>query len=169
MCSTATVKPILFGENALSGCLLEVGINENCTRLRWVSHWWIYLRFEWFALIHCPHPPWVCKDSMKNFHLNETYVIVNSTNFQGLPCGRVVSNPSANTGETGSIPGPGRSHMLRSSQTLRPQLVSLCSAARESPHAATKTQPSQKIVHKLKKPKNSTNFQYSLELIQTSV
>uniref|UniRef100_A0AC11DEV2 Tectonic family member 2 n=1 Tax=Ovis aries TaxID=9940 RepID=A0AC11DEV2_SHEEP len=34
LCSTATVKPILFGENALSGCLLEVGINENCTRLR---------------------------------------------------------------------------------------------------------------------------------------
>ncbi|XP_040106595.1 tectonic-2 [Oryx dammah] len=34
LCSTAAVKPILFGENALSGCLLEVGINENCTKLR---------------------------------------------------------------------------------------------------------------------------------------
>ncbi|XP_070331234.1 tectonic-2 isoform X3 [Odocoileus virginianus] len=34
LCSTATLKPILFGENALSGCLLEVGINENCTQLR---------------------------------------------------------------------------------------------------------------------------------------
>ncbi|XP_061240580.1 tectonic-2 isoform X9 [Bos javanicus] len=34
LCSTATHKPILFGENVLSGCLLEVGINENCTKLR---------------------------------------------------------------------------------------------------------------------------------------
>ncbi|XP_010839583.1 PREDICTED: tectonic-2 isoform X4 [Bison bison bison] len=34
LCSTATLKPILFGENVLSGCLLEVGINENCTKLR---------------------------------------------------------------------------------------------------------------------------------------
>ncbi|XP_075852580.1 tectonic-2 isoform X2 [Microcebus murinus] len=34
LCTSATFKPILFGENALSGCLLEVGINENCTQLR---------------------------------------------------------------------------------------------------------------------------------------
>nr|XP_055179176.1 tectonic-2 isoform X3 [Nyctereutes procyonoides] len=34
LCTSATFKPILFGENALSGCLLEVGIHENCTRLR---------------------------------------------------------------------------------------------------------------------------------------
>ncbi|XP_027777202.2 tectonic-2 isoform X2 [Marmota flaviventris] len=34
LCTSATFKPILFGENVLSGCLLEVGINENCTQLR---------------------------------------------------------------------------------------------------------------------------------------
>ncbi|XP_017655176.2 tectonic-2 isoform X2 [Nannospalax galili] len=34
LCTAATFKPILFGENALSGCLLEVRINENCTQLR---------------------------------------------------------------------------------------------------------------------------------------
>ncbi|XP_027627968.1 tectonic-2 [Tupaia chinensis] len=34
LCTSATFKPILFGENALSGCLLEVGIRENCTQLR---------------------------------------------------------------------------------------------------------------------------------------
>ncbi|EFB19396.1 hypothetical protein PANDA_000942, partial [Ailuropoda melanoleuca] len=34
LCTKATFKPILFGEDALSGCLLEVGIRENCTRLR---------------------------------------------------------------------------------------------------------------------------------------
>ncbi|KAL6081615.1 hypothetical protein STEG23_007830 [Scotinomys teguina] len=34
LCTSATLRPILFGENALAGCLLEVKINENCTQLR---------------------------------------------------------------------------------------------------------------------------------------
>ena len=32
----------------------------------------------------------------------------------GFPGGAVVKNPSANAGDMGSSPGPGRSHMLRS-------------------------------------------------------
>ena len=32
----------------------------------------------------------------------------------GFPGGTVVENPPANAGDTGSSPGPGRSHMLRS-------------------------------------------------------
>ena len=31
-----------------------------------------------------------------------------------FPCGAVVKNPPANAGDTGSSPGPGRSHMPRS-------------------------------------------------------
>lgn len=34
LCTSATVRPILFGEDVSSGCLLEVGIRENCTALR---------------------------------------------------------------------------------------------------------------------------------------
>ena len=34
---------------------------------------------------------------------------------EGFPGGTVVRNPPANAGDTGSSPGPGRSHMLRSS------------------------------------------------------
>ncbi|KAM6155787.1 tectonic-2 [Rhynchocyon petersi] len=34
LCQAATLTPILFGDNALSGCLLEVRTNENCTELR---------------------------------------------------------------------------------------------------------------------------------------
>ena len=34
---------------------------------------------------------------------------------QGFPGGTVVKNPPANAGDTGSSPGPGRSHMPRSS------------------------------------------------------
>ena len=30
----------------------------------------------------------------------------------GFPAGAVVKNPPANAGDTGSTPGPGRSHML---------------------------------------------------------
>ena len=33
---------------------------------------------------------------------------------EGFPGGAVVKNPPANAGDTGSIPGPGRSHMPRS-------------------------------------------------------
>ena len=52
----------------------------------------------------------------------------------GFPGGTVVKNPPANAGDTGSIPGPGRSHMP-------PQLLNLRSRAHEpqllSPHATT--------------------------------
>ena len=33
---------------------------------------------------------------------------------EGFPGGTVVKNPPANAGDTGSSPGPGRSHMPRS-------------------------------------------------------
>ena len=33
---------------------------------------------------------------------------------KGFPGGAVVKNPPANAGDTGSSPGPGRSHILRS-------------------------------------------------------
>ena len=32
----------------------------------------------------------------------------------GLPGGSVVKNPPADSGDTGSIPGPGKSHILQS-------------------------------------------------------
>ena len=34
--------------------------------------------------------------------------------FEGFPGGAVVKNPPANAGDTGSSPGPGRSHMPQS-------------------------------------------------------
>ena len=58
-----------------------------------------------------------------------------------FPGGAVVKNPPSNAGDTGSIPGPGRSHMLHSNQACVPQLLSLRSRAREpqllSPRATT--------------------------------
>ena len=53
------------------------------------------------------------------------------TTFQGFPGGAVVKNPPANSGDTGSIPGPGRSHMPWSNKACEPHLLSLCSRAHE--------------------------------------
>ena len=60
---------------------------------------------------------------------------------RGFPRGAVVKNPPANAGNTGSSPGPGRSHMPRSKEARAPQLLSLRSRAHEpqllSPRATT--------------------------------
>ena len=66
-----------------------------------------------------------------------------------FPGGAVVRNPPANAGDTGSIPGPGRSHILRGGQARTPQhwahALQLLKSTRSracvlqplSPHAAT--------------------------------
>ena len=43
----------------------------------------------------------------------------------------MVKNSPADAGDTGSSPGPGRSHILRSNQARAPQLLSLRSRAHE--------------------------------------
>ena len=52
----------------------------------------------------------------------------------------MVEGPPADAGDVGSSPGPGKSHMPRSSWARAPRLLSLCSGAREpqllSPRAA---------------------------------
>ena len=48
-----------------------------------------------------------------------------------FPGGAVVKNLPANAGDTGSIPGPGRSHMPWSNEARAPQLLSLCSRVHE--------------------------------------
>ena len=40
-----------------------------------------------------------------------------------FPGGAVVKNPPASAGDTGSIPGPGRSHMPQGNQACAPQLL----------------------------------------------
>ena len=48
-----------------------------------------------------------------------------------FPGGLVVKNLPANAGDTRSIPDPGRSHMPQNNLARVPQLLSLCSRARE--------------------------------------
>ena len=65
---------------------------------------------------------------------------------RGFPGHSVVKNPPANARDKGSILSLGRSHTLQSSQAHEPQLLSLCSRAREDTArrgsgAATKSSP----------------------------
>ena len=45
---------------------------------------------------------------------NDTNELIDKTEAGGFPGGTVVKNPPANAGDTGSSPGPGRSHVPRS-------------------------------------------------------
>ena len=48
-----------------------------------------------------------------------------------FPGGTVNKNSPASAGDTGSVPGPGRSHMPQSNKSPGPQLLSPCSTAWE--------------------------------------
>ena len=51
--------------------------------------------------------------------MDYTFGIVLKTYHQGFPGGAVVENLPANAGDTGSSPGPGRSHMPRATKPVR--------------------------------------------------
>ena len=65
---------------------------------------------------------------------------------QGFPGGPVVRSLPASARDAVLIPGPGRSHTPRSSWTCAPQLLSLCSGARE-PQLLSPELPLPKPVH----------------------
>ena len=46
--------------------------------------------------------------------LNLIHNLMLKSEYRGFPGGAVGKNPPANAGDTGSSPGPGRSHMPRS-------------------------------------------------------
>ena len=65
----------------------------------------------------------------KSYHVFKLLPL--KTKHWGFPGGSVVKSPPANAGDTGLIPGLGRSQMQWSNQAHVPQLLSLCSGARE--------------------------------------
>ena len=73
----------------------------------------------------------------ENLRKQFTLTIASKNNILGFPGGAVVESPPANTGDTGSSPGLGRSHMPWSNWAREPQLLSLrvwglCSAKTEA-------------------------------------
>ena len=69
---------------------------------------------------------------MNTFNTEKNTKIKDKKSQRGFPGGTMVENLPANAGDTGSSPGLGRSHMPRSNWAREPQLLSLCSAAREA-------------------------------------
>ena len=57
---------------------------------------------------------YIREDSLLYSGLLTQMLISSKTPSQGFPDGTVVKNPPANAGNTGSSPGPGRSHVPRS-------------------------------------------------------
>ena len=78
----------------------------------------------------------------------------------GFPGGSVVKNLPTDAGDTGSIPVPGRSHMLRSNCSCAPELWSLCSGA----HALQQEKPRQRAAFAQQlesSPRTETKTQHS--------
>ena len=61
----------------------------------------------------------ICLTKVKQMCLKINFL----ENLQGFPGGAVFKNLPANAGDTSSSPGPGRSHMPRSSEARAPQLL----------------------------------------------
>ena len=64
----------------------------------------------------------------------------------------MVKNPPASAGDTGSIPGLGRSHMPQSSKAHAPQLLSLRSRAREPQLLSPRATPTEAHVPRARAP-----------------
>ena len=102
------------------------------------------------------------------------FIIVNH---RGFPGGAVVENLPANAGDTGSRPGLGGSHMLRSSWAREPQLLSLrawslCSATREAtivrgPRTAMKSGPHSPQLEKALAQKRRPNIAINQSINQS--
>ena len=81
-------------------------------------------------------PQDVIKHKQKGFHNGENKPKSSTLGTKNLelldfPGGTVDKNLPANTGDTGLIPGPGRSHVPQRNQAHAPQRMSLCSRARK--------------------------------------
>ena len=62
-----------------------------------------------------PQSTWALKPEGSGSPLGVSYSVARSIlDTRDFPGGAVVENPPANAGDTGSSPGPGRSHMPRS-------------------------------------------------------
>lgn len=86
----------------------------------------VKMRKGWGRGPHVGHR--TCKDSLLSRLPPETEGGYQETG-AGPPGGAVDKNPPANAQDTGSVPGPGGSHMLQNSSVAAPQPLNLCATA----------------------------------------
>ena len=84
-----------------------------------------------------------------------------------VPGGPVVKNPPASAGDTGSIPGPGWSHML-CAVTAEPALKSLQVPTREATSMRSRSPQLEKVLTQHRRPRadknsNNKNNKYTLK------
>ena len=72
----------------------------------------------------------VCDTSIHNYCVHLLYMCIIKDHSTGFPGGWLVKNPPVSAGDTGSIPGLGRS--WGATKPVLPHLLSLCFRARES-------------------------------------
>ena len=87
----------------------------------------------------------------------------------GFPGGAVAKNPPANAGNTGSSPGPGRSHMPWSNQARAPQLLSLCSSALEPQLLSPRATTTETCVPRARAPQQGKPPQWEARALQQRV
>ena len=101
----------------------------------WIQVFWLQLLPSWSNTLElCYLPSWLPSPTSRGTWQRAAVVLVTPRlevpwtfsdiqqrnvspkkgNRRGFPGGAVVGNPPANAGDTGSIPGPGRFHMLHS-------------------------------------------------------
>ena len=88
---------------------------------------------------------------------------------EGFAGGAVVKNPPANARDTGSSPGPGRSHMPRSNKAHAPQLLRLRSRAHEPQLLSPRTTTTEAHVPRARAPQEEKPLQWEARALQRRV
>ena len=130
--------PLFFGFPS------HLGHHSALSRVPWAIQYVLisYLFYTWYKQCICVNPNLPNVKCFRHLNFGKCCTIFKCLSrrvtmchikkkFRDCPGGVVVESPPANAGDTGSVPGPGRSHMPRSSWARVPQLLSLRSRARE--------------------------------------
>ena len=127
--SNWTREPQLLGLRVFSLYFLQSGHLENCSFWRFIIH--LYQKNP-AILCQCFKAEEKCFKVLTSrwchntgeLNLRDKTIVWLRNQPLGSPGGTVVKNPPANARDTGSIPGPGKSHMPRNNEAHAPQLLS---------------------------------------------
>ena len=81
--------------------------------------------------VHAGFQRWRCPETQSSQGTQPQLILSLKILLLDISDGTVGNSSSANGGDTGVIPGLGRSHMPRGNQIHEPHLLSLCSRAQE--------------------------------------
>ena len=121
---------------------------------------------SYFCKVATVYSPGMCGFTVFSGKISNYFVLKIPRCF---PAGAVVENPPANAGDTGSIPGLGRSHMPWSNEARAPQLLSLCSRAREPQLLSLRATTTEACVPRARAPQLEKPLQWEARTPQRRV